>query len=111
MAAKTTTFVELSEEDKADFQAEPAEGLILEADYKEDRQNSLLAERQREFKKSLRGHYVDTEISEERRTAFVQHLLAQGIIPAIPQRRLSPPPRPIPVRGKPVSETIIEERG
>lgn len=45
------------------------------------------------------------------RTAFLQHLLDQGIIPFIPEGRPGPPPSPVPVRGKPVSETIIEERG
>ena len=41
---------------------EPAEGLVLEADYDEDRPISLLAERQREFQKMMQGHYVDTEM-------------------------------------------------
>ncbi len=41
---------------------EPAEGLVMEADYEEDRSISLLAERQREFQKAMRGHYVDTEM-------------------------------------------------
>ena len=41
---------------------EPAEGLVLEADYAEDRPISLLAERQREFQKAMQGHYVDTEM-------------------------------------------------
>jgi len=39
------------------------------------------------------------------------HLLAQGAIPAIPTGRSGPPPRPITVRGRLMSETIIEERG
>jgi len=41
---------------------EPAEGLVLEADYEEDRPISLLAERQREFQRAMQGHYVDTEM-------------------------------------------------
>ena len=46
---------------KADKKSLPeTEGLILEADYEEDRPNSLLAERQRTFQKihprSLRRH-------------------------------------------------------
>ncbi len=41
------------------------------------------------------------------RTAFLQHLLDQGVIPFIPEGRPGPP-RPVPVRGEPVSETIIE---
>ncbi len=41
---------------------EPSEGLVLEADYEEDRPISLLAERQREFQRTLQGHYVNTEM-------------------------------------------------
>ncbi len=44
------------------------------------------------------------------RDAFLQHLLEQGDIPFIPQGRPGPPPRPIPVQGRPVSETLVEER-
>lgn len=43
--------------------------------------------------------------------AFLQHLLDQGDIPYIPQGRPGPPPLLVPVRGEPVSETIISERG
>lgn len=45
------------------------------------------------------------------RDAFLQHLLDRGDIPHIPQGRTGPPPRLVPVRGEPVSETIISERG
>ncbi len=48
--------------------------------------------------------------AEAARDAFLQHLLAEGVIPAIPERRLGPPPRPVPVQGRPVSETLVEER-
>jgi len=47
----------------------------------------------------------------EARAALAQRLLEQGAISAVPTGRLAPPPRPITVRGRPVSETIIEERG
>ncbi len=47
----------------------------------------------------------------EARAAFARHLLEQGAISAIPTGRPGPPPRPITVRGRPVSETLIEERG
>ncbi len=47
----------------------------------------------------------------EARAALAGHLLAQGAIPAIPTGRSGSPPRPITVRRRPVSETIIEERG
>lgn len=39
---------------------EPSEGLVLEADYEEDRPVSLLAERQREFQRTMQGHSIDT---------------------------------------------------
>ena len=45
------------------------------------------------------------------RDAFLRHLLEQGDINYIPQGRLGPPPRLAVVRGEPVSETIIRERG
>ncbi len=41
---------------------EPAEGLVFEADYEEDRPISLLAERQCEFQQAMRGHSVDTDM-------------------------------------------------
>jgi hypothetical protein len=45
------------------------------------------------------------------RAALARHLLALGAIPAIPAGRDGSPPRPIVLSGRPVSETIIEERG
>ena len=60
MAAKTTTRSELPSKNKADTDEKPMEGLILDADYAEDRSVALLAERQREFQKTLR--YIDTEM-------------------------------------------------
>jgi hypothetical protein len=50
-------------------------------------------------------------LPQEARAAFAERLLQQGAIPSIPPGRSAPPPRPITVRGRPVSETIIEERG
>ena len=47
----------------------------------------------------------------EARAALAQHLLALGAIPTIPAGRRGPPPQLITVQGKPISETIIEERG
>ncbi len=47
----------------------------------------------------------------EARAALAQRLLASGAIPAIPAGRSDPPPPLITVRGHPVSETILEERG
>ncbi|MDQ2798929.1 MAG: hypothetical protein M3Y13_04720 [Armatimonadota bacterium] len=57
---------------------------------------------------------LDTPTAEANameRDAFLQHLLAQGDIPYIPLRRSDPLPRLVPVRGEPVSETIVSERG
>ena len=42
--------------------SEPSEGLVLEADYEEDRPISLLAGRQREFQRTMQGHYLETEM-------------------------------------------------
>lgn len=41
---------------------ELAEGLVLEADYAEDRPISLLAERQREFQRAMQDKFVDAEM-------------------------------------------------
>ncbi len=89
MAAQTTTFAKTNTEEKFLSQDDSVEGVILGADYAEDRPVVLLAERQREFQKSL---------------------LAQGAIPFIPDGRSGPAPHPIPVRGEPVSEILIAER-
>lgn len=51
---------------------------------------------------------------EEKRAALYQHLISIGMLRAIPSRTAKPPElrdfQPIKVEGKPVSETIIEER-
>lgn len=39
-----------------------SEGLVLEADYSEDRPISLLAERQREFQRAMQDQFVDAEM-------------------------------------------------
>ncbi len=49
-------------------------------------------------------------VPAEARAALKQRLIAAGVLHHIPQGRSGPPPRPIPVRGEPVSETIISER-
>ena len=49
--------------------------------------------------------------AEAAREAFLRHLLERGDIPHIPQGRPDPPPPLVPVRGEPVSETLIRERG
>ncbi|MDQ2801144.1 MAG: hypothetical protein M3Y41_00080 [Pseudomonadota bacterium] len=47
----------------------------------------------------------------EARAALARRLLETGAISTIPTGRSAPPPRPITVRGRPVSETLIEEQG
>jgi hypothetical protein len=54
----------------------------------------------------------DTGLSVvERQKLLVKKLYEQGIIKDIPQRKnRSRVSRPVPIEGKPLSETIIEER-
>lgn len=47
---------------RSEMSLEPAEGLVLEADYAEDRPISLLAERQREFQQVMQDQFVDVEM-------------------------------------------------
>ena len=51
---------------------------------------------------------------EEKRAALYKHLISIGMLKAVPPRTAKPPElrdfQPIKVEGKPVSETIIEER-
>ena len=48
---------------------------------------------------------------EEKRAALYQHLISIGMLKAIPPRRYLPRDfEPVPIEGKPLSETIIEER-
>jgi hypothetical protein len=53
--------------------------------------------------------------TEDSEAAFMQRLLAAGVITKIPSRREAAFARdgfkPIKIDGKPLSETIIEERG
>lgn len=49
--------------------------------------------------------------TSERQERFLQHLLNKGLIKRIPPRQnLARDFRPIRIKGKPLSETIIEER-
>ncbi len=51
---------------------------------------------------------------DEKRCVLYERLIAKGMLKAIPPRTVKPPElrdfQPIEVEGKPVSETIIEER-
>lgn len=51
-----------------------------------------------------------TPAEREAQKRLAQRLLEQGAIPHIPPGRSGPPPRLITVRGRPVSETLIEDR-
>lgn len=53
---------------------------------------------------------TDLEAVRDARGVLIQSLLAQGAIPFIPEGRSGSAPYPVPVRGEPVSETIIAER-
>jgi len=49
---------------------------------------------------------------EERQTALLKRLQAEGVIKNIPLRLIEHWDfEPVPIKGKPLSETIIEERG
>jgi hypothetical protein len=79
-----------------------------------DEIRSMTAEEQRQVRVALNSpEIVKSPVTDDE---FEQHLLASGVITDIP-----PPPteadieafrnyKPITVEGKPVSETIIEER-
>lgn len=62
MTAETITRTEFPQNKTSAFQPEPNGEIVLEADYCEDRSIARLAERQREFQKSLQGHYEETEM-------------------------------------------------
>ncbi len=62
MTVKTIIRGAPSQKNRSALEAEPAEGVMLEADYAEDHPISLLAERQREFQKSMKGQFADTEM-------------------------------------------------
>ncbi len=62
MTAETVTRAESSQKEASMFQAEPHDGIAMEADYREDRPIARLAERQRKFQKSLQGNYEETEM-------------------------------------------------
>ena len=53
---------------------------------------------------------TELETAGDAHAAFIQSLLAQAAIPFVPAGRSGPAPRPVAVRGEPVSETIIAER-
>jgi len=49
--------------------------------------------------------------SDEKRGEFYRRLVAKGILKAVPPRSNLPRTfEPVPILGKPISETIIEER-
>jgi len=52
-----------------------------------------------------------TSVPDEAHEALVQSLLDTGLMTERPTRSLGSPPPPIVVKGRPVSETLLEERG
>lgn len=77
-----------------------------------DQIRALTAEEQQEVRAALNPIVAATSLMTE--DEFEQHLLAKGVISSIPSRNLGSADyskrRPVEVKGKPVSETIIEER-
>jgi len=76
-----------------------------------DQIRALTAEEQAEIRAALSPSVATTPLTEDE---FEQYLLAQGMISSIPSRSLGSAEygkrKPVEVKGKPVSETIIEER-
>jgi len=76
-----------------------------------DQIRALTAEEQQQVRAALNSGDTNPLMTEDE---FEQHLLATGVISSIPSRNLGSADysrrRPVEVKGKPVSETIIEER-
>lgn len=90
--------------------------LTIEISAEEEARLREQAQRRGQELEAVAGAFVRAGLTSEAttpeaaRAAFVGRLLAQGIIPAVPEGRPGPPPRPVPVQGWPVSETLVEER-
>jgi hypothetical protein len=56
--------------------------------------------------------YLVQEFDKLRERAFIERLRAKGMIVSFPPSEITVPPdfEPVPVKGKPVSEIIIEDR-
>jgi hypothetical protein len=56
--------------------------------------------------------YLVQEFDKLRERLFIEHLRAKGMIVSFPPSKITVPPdfEPVPVKGKPVSEIIIEDR-
>ena len=56
--------------------------------------------------------FLVKEFRKERERAFIERLRAEGLIVSFPSSDIKAPRnfKPVPVKGKPVSETIIEDR-
>ncbi|MDZ7292430.1 MAG: hypothetical protein ONB44_22155 [candidate division KSB1 bacterium] len=57
--------------------------------------------------------YLIQEFTEAREREFIEHLRAKGWIASCPSSKVSKPRnfKPLPFKGKPVSEILIEDRG
>ena len=75
---------------------------------------ALTPEELQQVRAALEKMVAETTKPQMTEDEFEQMLLAKGIITSIPSRDLDPAEylnrKPIEVKGKPVSETIIEER-
>jgi hypothetical protein len=72
------------------------------------------SEKQQVINALLESEDDQPKSDDEKRAELYRRLLAEGIIKSLPTRQGRPPElsdfKPITVEGKPVSETIIEER-
>jgi len=77
-----------------------------------DQIRSMTAEERQQVRVALNSPDTDKPLMTE--DDFEQHLLAKGVISSVPSRNLGSAEyskrKPVEVKGKPVSETIIEER-
>jgi len=79
-----------------------------------DEVKNLSSVERQQVLEALQAAETSQPTEDETRAAFHRHLMAEGLLKAVPPRLGKPPElrnfKPIPVEGKPVSETIIEER-
>lgn len=73
----------------------------------------LSDEEQRQLRRMLDSwHPVPPEVTAEQKALLLQRLLEDGVISALPTGdHLRPEPDAIHVQGRPVSETLLEDRG
>lgn len=69
------------------------------------------AEKQQVINALLQSEQGPPKTDDEKRRELHRRLLAEGVIKSIPPRAVVEPDfEPVPIKGKPLSQTIIEER-